>query len=495
MGAFSSLQLFLVQAPPDKDISEIHISSIKEFRKFKVRLLLEKYCFTLQLPEKKFFMIGRVEDTCPLYFSPFEAENLDISAEHCFFYFRGGSFYLRDNDSTNGTWYLAPNSHEWKLLQGKRVRLKSGAQIRIGDYLFKVLLPKRSEKLSKIPTSSEKNTLPKKEQESLLPSLKTNELIPVPGNSKIIRTSEDTHQDRQDFLREILSYPTKTEFVDGKYNVKKVLGKSEWAVVYKVKKNIGAQEMLAVKISEPLVKLSDKFKDRLTREEKLLLTLQHPSLLEYKDIGLFEEGGVWRYYHFLPYFNATTLKRALKKAGRLRWEETYEIAQQIANALFYLHLKGLAHRDLNPTNILYDNDPPRLKFIDFGGIKFSGQHSKKGIPLLASGTTTKRIHFLAPEQLRDIRSSEKASDLYALGAILYFCLTGQFPYEIECASTNTPYCTFMREHLCKNPPCWNEEVKPHVPEKAIQFIHQLLSYSTEDRPSAETVLNVLNELF
>lgn len=486
------LQLFLIEYPEGKEITDIRLSKEQKFKKFHIRVLPEKKGFTLEIPEKKALKLGRVEETCPLYFPPFDAQNLDISSEHCLLYYSESHLYLKDNQSTNGTWFRKSQSREWKRLKNKRIALKSRYCFRLGGYTFRVILPPISERLSQPITMNPLCEEPRfnrlsEEKESLLSSLPKRVSKKAPAKSARI--------DWKFLIHEMIESPEKKSFLSDSCQVEIAWDKNEFGRVYKMQRKKSSKKNMILKISLPLT-LQENIQESFLSEEKALLNLQHPHIAEYRELGIVEHQGEKHYYHILDYFSETSLQTYVTQQGFMSWEEVYPLAQQLVDALFYFHRKGVVHRDLKPSNILYHPSNATVQIIDFALIKYAGKRSK-GLPLLTTENVSKNIYFLAPEQLREPSVSDKHSDLYALGATLYFLLTGQTPYSIECPSSNPVlFSQFLTQTLKADPkpPFWTQKMSQNIPEGAIDLINHLLAYDPHERPlSAEVVLNYLSE--
>ena len=104
-----------------------------------------------------------------------------------------------------------------------------------------------------------------------------------------------------------------------------------------------------------------------------------------------------------------------------RFARTQGILVQVARALQYVHDRGLVHRDVTPSNLMIGADGS-VKLMDFGVVK------DLGTDLTAVGDVVGTVAYIAPEQVRGGAIDVRA-DLYTLGAVLYFMLTGQRPFE------------------------------------------------------------------
>lgn len=175
---------------------------------------------------------------------------------------------------------------------------------------------------------------------------------------------------------------------------------------------------VAVKILSPAA-MDERVRVRFQREAKLLFDLNHPNIVQVLDYGLFDEIP----FLVLPYFDHGTLKDRLEK-GPLSLKEGARIIGQLASALQYAHDEGIIHRDVKPSNVLFDKDGNAM-LSDFGFAHLiSGSVSLTGSALV--GTPS----YMSPEQIQGATLSPQV-DQYALGVILYEISTGSLPFEAE----------------------------------------------------------------
>lgn len=162
----------------------------------------------------------------------------------------------------------------------------------------------------------------------------------------------------------------------------------------------------------------EKARELFKREAALLTKLDHPNIA--KVLDHFSENG--RDYMVLEFVPGHTLRQLVTKQGKLKSEVVVDYAKQIADILDYLHTlePPVVHRDISPDNILLRDDG-RLVLIDFGAAnEYVGN---------ATGTLIGKQAYIAPEQLRG--KATTASDLYALGATLFYLLTGRDPAPLS----------------------------------------------------------------
>jgi serine/threonine protein kinase len=184
--------------------------------------------------------------------------------------------------------------------------------------------------------------------------------------------------------------------------------------------NLG--RIVAFKILTEAGLADETAKSRMQEEARLAGGLAHENVIAFYDYG--EETG--RPFLVMEYFAGETLREALRggRAGDLR--KRLLIARQVANALAYVHSKGIIHRDVKPDNVRIDASG-NIKLMDFGVAK-SGDLS-----LTASGFTVGTPYYMAPEQIRGAKPTQLV-DIYAFGVVLFELITETRPFEASTPS-------------------------------------------------------------
>jgi hypothetical protein len=199
-----------------------------------------------------------------------------------------------------------------------------------------------------------------------------------------------------------------TQPIGGRYLVEELLGRGGMATVYRARDlRSGAQLALKRGFARDERKLQQRAA-LLEREYHTLVQLAHPSIIEVYDYGVDEHG---------PYYTMELLEGAdLSERQRTPWREVCAILRDIASSLSILHSRGLIHRDVSTSNVRRTNDG-RAKLIDFGAmVSF-------GVAKEVVGTAP----FMAPEVLQ-LQELDGRADLFSLGALGYFMLTGRHAY-------------------------------------------------------------------
>jgi serine/threonine-protein kinase len=179
----------------------------------------------------------------------------------------------------------------------------------------------------------------------------------------------------------------------------------------------------AVKFMLPEVAAEPAFRARFDREAVAAAQLRSPHVVQILDHGTWEGSP----YIAMEYLEGEDLEHRLRRQQRLSPAETSAIVAQIARALTKAHAAGLVHRDLKPPNVFLvrDDDREIVKVLDFGVAKSSGPtaggHTKTGAIM---GTP----YYMSPEQAQGTRAVDHRTDLWALGVLVYECLTGTLPF-------------------------------------------------------------------
>jgi hypothetical protein len=167
---------------------------------------------------------------------------------------------------------------------------------------------------------------------------------------------------------------------------------------------------------------------RFVAEAEAVAKLQHPNIVQLHAAGEVEG----RPYLVMEYIDGGTLADRL--TGKpLPWRQAAELVEKLARAADYAHRKGIVHRDLKPSNVLFGTgDEPKI--VDFGLAKEieAAVSVAAASPRTRTGALLGTPAYMAPEQAQANRGPiGPAADVYALGAVLYECLTGQRPFAAE----------------------------------------------------------------
>jgi streptogramin lyase len=253
------------------------------------------------------------------------------------------------------------------------------------------------------------------------------------------------------------------------FRVTGVAGRGGMGVVYRAEQ-LDLQRPVALKlIATPLARDED-FRERFVRESRAAAAIDHPNVIPVYSAG--EEQG--RLYLAMRYVDGEDLRTLVHRDGPLAPHRAASVIAQIANALDAAHARGLIHRDIKPANVLLDGDHAYL--TDFGLTKRlhggSGEMSMTG-----SGRWVGTLGYIAPEQIRGAGVDARA-DVYALGCLLFYVLTGVAPYRRDNDEAT------LYAHLHDAPPD-AAALEPGVPPALAGVVERALAKDPEDRfPSA-----------
>lgn len=203
----------------------------------------------------------------------------------------------------------------------------------------------------------------------------------------------------------------------GKFEIKRVLGNGAMGEVYLgVDPSIGRE--VAIKTILPAVAQGGEAKERFAREARAAGVLNHPNLVTIYEFG--EDQGVL--YIAMEFVKGHDLDELLQEQSLTR-SEALEILAQVCDGLGFAHRQHIVHRDIKPTNVRVQRDGRRLhaKVMDFGVAKISNSD------MTATGMVMGTVSYMAPEYIRTGKPDPR-SDLFAVGVMLYECLSGRKPF-------------------------------------------------------------------
>ena len=205
------------------------------------------------------------------------------------------------------------------------------------------------------------------------------------------------------------------------YEVLGILGRGGMGVVYRARQT-KANRLVALKMIRAVEDASPTDRLRFQIETEAVARLQHPNIVQ-----LYEAGEVRGQPFFsLEFCDGGNLSEQLKKQ-RPSPGEAAALIETLARAMHYAHLRGVVHRDLKPGNVLLAGPERVPKITDFGLAKRIDAEARD---VSQSGAIMGTAAYMAPEQAAGkVRDTGPAADVYALGALLYQCLTGRPPFD------------------------------------------------------------------
>lgn len=250
--------------------------------------------------------------------------------------------------------------------------------------------------------------------------------------------------------------------LDGRYEIREIIGVGGMAVVYKAYDN-QEDRLVAIKILKEEFLTNEEFLRRFKNESKAIAMLSHPNIVNVYDVSF----GDLIQYIVMEYIEGITLKEFIEKEGSLRWKDAVHFTIQILKGLQHAHDNGIVHRDVKPQNIMVLEDGT-IKVTDFGIARFA-RSDQRTITDKAIGS----VHYISPEQARGEKTDEKA-DIYSVGVMLYEMLTGKLPFQADSA-VSVAIMQLQRE------PQLPTEINDSIPQGLEQITMHAMQKSQERR--------------
>jgi len=242
----------------------------------------------------------------------------------------------------------------------------------------------------------------------------------------------------------------------GRYVLERRLGRGGMGVVY-LARELRLDRRVAIKLLPPERAVQPDARERFLREARTAAQLSHPGI-----VPIFAVHEVSDFVYFaMAYVDGDTLGRRVRHRGPMPYDTGARLLEEVARALAYAHDRGVVHRDVKPDNILLDLATGRALVSDFG------------IARVGSGTTTepRRVvgtaEFMSPEQVLGERVDPR-SDLYSLGVVGFFALSGELPF------VGQDDMTVLARHVSDPPPPL-ASVAPGVPPRLAETIDRCLA--------------------
>lgn len=261
----------------------------------------------------------------------------------------------------------------------------------------------------------------------------------------------------------------------GDYVVQELIAKGGMGAVYRgVQPLIGKQVAIKVLLTPGPEQLN--YAQRMLEEARTVNAIGHPNIIDIFNFGELPDGRPWLVMEFIDGLSVSQWVRA-RTDPEPPTTRIVQILEQICAALEAVHAVGVVHRDLKPANVMLTNlaaPQPRVKVLDFGFAK-SPDTTLRTSPDMVLGTPG----YMSPEQIQAIGATPQ-SDLYALGLVAWFMLTG-----VDAYADKSPI-TVLQQQLQKEPPSLRG--RPGVPDALAQLIADLTRISPTLRPpSAKAV--------
>lgn len=253
----------------------------------------------------------------------------------------------------------------------------------------------------------------------------------------------------------------------GRYTIEERIGSGGMSTVYKAHE-IELDREVAVKVLISSLSDDPQLVERFNREAKMIASLQHNAIIPIYYYGTEDDFGS---YLVMPMLKGGTLEQRLHQLEILpSLTEVGELAERLGGALQYAHDKGIVHRDIKFSNIMFD-DAGSPYLMDFGIAKLLNTTNLTG-----TGMTVGTPNFMPPEQWRNDEITP-AVDQYAFAVLLFAMLTRRMPFEADTAPA------LMYQHLQETPPLASQ-FRDDVPVAIENALHRALGKEPEERFSS-----------
>jgi serine/threonine protein kinase/TPR repeat protein len=246
------------------------------------------------------------------------------------------------------------------------------------------------------------------------------------------------------------------------------LGRGAMGITYKAF-DTNLRCPVALKVINSTYLTSDVARQRFQREARAAAALRHQNVASVFHLGTDHES----YFYAMEFIDGETVDAYMKRKGPLSPLEALGITLQVSRALSAAAKQQLVHRDLKPANLmLVDEEGEKVvKVIDFGLAKSAKREGEDSGALTVGGGFVGTPHFASPEQLEE-RDIDVRSDIYSLGATLYYMISGRPPYSGSVAQ-------IMSQHLYKPLPL---EPLEGLPSCVVELVQRMMEKDRANRP-------------
>lgn len=276
--------------------------------------------------------------------------------------------------------------------------------------------------------------------------------------------------------------PRPGEVLGQHYVIESELGRGGFGVVFKAR-HLDIDRMVALKVLLATYGQKDPTAvDRFRREARIAASLSYPNTVRVFDYGETDEGV---FYLIMEFVQGKDLTQVIAREGRIPVRRSIHIARQILHAMMEAHSRGIVHRDIKPDNVMLvplGYDPDFVKVMDFGIAKMV----TGGQTLTQAGLTLGTPRYMPLEQLKGADVTP-ATDLYAVGLVLYEMLLGRPAFDGDSAVD----CALK----VMESPSLRVAAEDGIPRELAVVIERACAKDAEDRfQSAREFLNALNHL-
>ncbi len=263
------------------------------------------------------------------------------------------------------------------------------------------------------------------------------------------------------------------EIVGNRFRIEGLAGSGGMGAVYRAA-DLTTGARAAVKV---IGRQSASIRARFSREGRVLAELSHPAIVRYLAHGVTGHGHP---FLAMDWLEGMDLAHRLARAP-IDVDDSFVLLRRACEGLAVAHAHGIVHRDIKPSNLfLPGGDPARVKVIDFGVARFE----EASAPLTRRGSALGTAGYMAPEQALEAADVDARADVYALGCVLFECLTGRPPFLGRHAS--------LLVKVIREKPPRPSDLRPGLGVEVDALMGRLLAKDRTERPgdAAEMLLAV-----
>ena len=258
----------------------------------------------------------------------------------------------------------------------------------------------------------------------------------------------------------------------GQYKLRKLLGHGGMGEVHLAEHQF-LRRACAVKLIRPEQAGNEQTLSRFEREVRAAARLTHPNTIQIYDYGRSEDG---TFYYAMEYLEGMSLQEIVEKHGPMPPARVVHVLSQVCGALHEAHSRGLVHRDIKPANVMLcerGGVHDVAKLLDYG-LVVTNQLKEDEERLTQVGTVMGTPEYMSPEQCDGDAKISGASDIYSLGAVAYFLVTGKSPFG------GKKMMQIFAAHLLETPQSVSK-VRSDIPPELADVIARCLEKKPEDR--------------
>ena len=276
----------------------------------------------------------------------------------------------------------------------------------------------------------------------------------------------------------------------GSYRLEEPLGKGGMGEVYKATHQMLARPAAVKLIRSELIGSSSPSAakviiERFRREAEAAASLRSPHTINLYDFGVSQDG---TFFLVMELLDGLDLETLIERYGPVPAERAVHLLRQACESLAEAHTRGLVHRDIKPSNIFTCRmglDVDFVKVLDFGLVKAMGEGDREATMLTEPDSTTGTPAYIAPEVIRGDRVPDHRLDIYTLGCVGYWLLTGRMVFQAPNA------IQLMYQHANATPVAPSQRSELEVPADLDRIILSCLAKLPEDRPQSAHELSRL----